>query len=350
MLVARMVGVALLATTAPLLAPRPVEACTCSSGPTGAVRWPRDGAVDVAIDSPIVIERYYLDGDLDEITYELRDADGEEVALEEMRRLDPPWEGCGKGEYLFLRPEEPLVAGATYTLNIGEEADPEGQWGATFTVGEQPFEPQAPIDLDLTYLVGLPERPCEGSGCTLGQMRFEIASAPEAPTWIVMKSSASAHGVNQVELWPGTVFPGSSVQLSVVLPEDDRCIDLEVVGVDGRPLHEERRCEPDRCVVLTSIGVSTCGDPPTPGADASMLPSASCGDAPASGAEPGVADGGAGDAGALPERKTIEAERPMKLEEDGCSVRAPGRTGVSSQTLALAVALWLVGRARRRVR
>ncbi len=342
MLLARVVGVALLACCALLLTARSAAACTCSPGPAGVVRWPQDGAIDVAIDTPIVIWRYYVNGDLDEITYELSDEDGTEVALEEQHRLEPGWEGCGEGQHLFLRPAEPLLAGATYTLTIVEEADPQGQWGATFTVGEQMFGPQAPIDPNLTYLVWRPEAPCEGSICSLGQLRFELGTTPETPLWIVMKSSASEHGVNQAEI-------STRAELSVVLPIDDECIDIEVFGVEGRPLYEERRCEPDRCVVLTSIGVGTCGDPPTPGTDASKLPSVSCNDALASGAEP---DGTvASDAGALPDRKTVGAERPMKREEDGCSVRAPGRAEASSQSpLALALALWLVDRARRRVR
>jgi hypothetical protein len=130
MLATRAIGVALLAGAGVALTARPAAACSCSTGPSGVVRFPRDGATDVATDTPIVIERYFLEGELDDITYALTAEDGTEVALEETRRQDPAWEGCGESQYLFLRPAAALTADATYTLSIAAEANPQGQGGA----------------------------------------------------------------------------------------------------------------------------------------------------------------------------------------------------------------------------
>ena len=85
---------AALAATA-LAVPQPAVACTCASQAAG-VRWPRAGAVDVPVDTPIVVFRYDFSepGMRGRQPYLLVDADGNGAELAEITSLPPAWEGC----------------------------------------------------------------------------------------------------------------------------------------------------------------------------------------------------------------------------------------------------------------
>jgi hypothetical protein len=318
------------------------------------VRWPLNGATEVATDTPIVISRYYIGGDLDEITFELTDEEGDAIALEETHRIEPPWEGCGESQYLFLRPTVPLTAGATYTLTIAAAADPQGAWGSTFTVGEQPFEPEPPIDLQPIYLSVDAVMACEDEGCRHGEILVDLGDVPTRPRWLVVKSGAAENNVNQWEFWPSELFDGmgvpegaSRVQLSVVLPADDPCIDIELFGVEGRSLFHERRCTADRCALSDVLGIDDCGGPTRSTLDVSAVPEGSC-----DGTDAGVTIADAGvavDAGGPEARQPVEAERRMKISDGGCSVNATRGGGRScTWPLMLAVLGYALRGARRR--
>jgi hypothetical protein len=58
----RVAGVVLLAAFASAITPATVGA-SCAMGPLGLVVWPKNDASDVPRDVPIVVARYYVDGD-----------------------------------------------------------------------------------------------------------------------------------------------------------------------------------------------------------------------------------------------------------------------------------------------
>lgn len=335
---------------AALVAPHPSRACTCASGPAAAVRWPQDGATGVATDTPIVIWRYNFAASTDELGVSLTGSDGSQVALTEALRLLPAWVGCGKGEHVFLRPEHDLAAGATFTLEISALADPEGRWGATFTVGDERFGPQAPVDPQIDYL-SVAAEPCAGAQCSdLAEIRVEFGQPPEQPLWLVVESSAPEHGVNDWAFWPAAWFEQSLAdpksrwlaQRSVALPPGNECVDIRIYGVEGRALLDERRCQPDRCAVYESRGYSDCGDPPTSGIDASRIPAESCDDPPVLISRPGVGivypepDAVLPDAGAQSEEEDMRrdaGERAGMAGGGGAGGTAPG---ISSEPIARA--------------
>jgi MYXO-CTERM domain-containing protein len=213
-------------------------------------------------------------------------------------------------------------------------------------LGTQAFAPERPIDLQPTYLAARGQS-CDDTVCGVGEIHVDLGAPPATPLWLVVKSAATEDAFNHWELWPEYVFEGmevpewtSQAHISVVLPADDSCVDVELFGVEGRTLFEVRRCEPDRCAVLNGIGVSTCGGPPIAGIDIATLPADSCG----THADAGVV---IDDAGA-PVRTSVEAQHP-KVERDGCSVSTPRTAGASRWPAAAIVAVGLLGRARRRL-
>jgi hypothetical protein len=261
-------------------------------------------------------------------------SEGSNIALTEVRRLPPAWVGCGKGEHVFLRPEHDLAVGATFTLEVSAVADPEGQWGAKFTVGDERFAPQAPVDPQIDYLA-VAAAPCPGAQCSdVAEIRVDLAQPPERPLWLVVESSAPEHGVNDWAFWPAGWFeqaigdPESRwlAQRSVALPPGDECLDIAIYGIDGRALLEERRCSPDRCAVYDSRTFDDCGSPPFSGLDAARIPAQSCDEPPVLISRSGIgivypeADAEPPDAGAQREQDTAsDAGESAGMAGDGAA-------------------------------
>lgn len=163
---------------------------------------------------------------------------------------------------------------------------------------------------------------------------------------------------------------GHLAQRSVVLGSDE-CIDIQIIGVDGRPLYEDHRCNPDRCVVSGRAGASSCGDPPISGLDAQRIPTDSCDNPPVIAfADHGavypqpedMADGGSpADAGSqrASERDAADAMPPndiaarphagenLRISSGGCSVPHPRSTSGFRLEVVLLAAWWSFMRRRR---
>jgi hypothetical protein len=272
-----------------MLVPASASACTCpSSG--AAVAWPVKDAVDVPLDTPIVVRRYNLSGPTDDLGYALIDAEGKEVPLVEAHRLPPAFEGCGQEEIVFMRPENPLDPHATYRMTIDSDVDSEQQFGSTFKTGEMEFEPEAEIDAELRYLrVTQESKDCPVGQClSLAEAYVDLGDRPKVPRWFRVESGGVDAGRNAFTFWPQDSRTGSSWELSVLLQDDDPCIDVDVYGVEGVPLFHERRCEPDRCARYSRWGQSTCGNPPSSGVDATRIHEGTCSDPPVLGFKVGT--------------------------------------------------------------
>jgi hypothetical protein len=238
------------------------------------VVWPKDGAERVPVDTPLVVSRY---GVPDEELYSLTSEDGAVVPLTRVERLAPPFgEVCGRGTTYFLRPESSLEPNAVYTLRPATSSE----LGATFTTGTGTFTPEPFTAPELTYLhVEQPD--CTRGACrTFAEARIDLGANPETPRWVTVESAAAEGGRNVFMFVPEDVNIGSAWQLSVSLPQDDRCIDVTVYGLEGAPLFEEHRCEPDRCVRYANWGQSSCGGPPSSTVDVERIPDGTCDDPP----------------------------------------------------------------------
>jgi hypothetical protein len=267
-----------------LSAPARSSACSCPSSAAAAV-WPEDGAAGVPLDTPLVVWRYNQEGPTDLLRYSLTREDGDEVPLTITEILPPAFDGCGVGamETLFLRAARSLDPGATYVLHSGGGAGSD----ASFTTGNAAFTAEADVEADLQYLLARPAD-CSGPDCvSLAEARIDLGARPEAPRWLVIESAATRHNRNAFTFWPEETQIGSSWQLSVALPPDDDCIDVRVYGLEGTPLFEQRRCEPDRCMLYEIQRGSDCGGPPFAGVDAAGVPHGSCDDPPDLGSTPG---------------------------------------------------------------
>ena len=331
-----------------LVGPATTLACECSRGPTGAVRWPIDGATDVATDTPIVVWRYYLDGRTEDVGVSLTSADGVAVELNEVLRLPPPWQGCGKGEQLFLRPAWALHSDTTYKLTISTGSTQ--SVAATFTVGERSFEHDVavdPVGPDVQYLIAYKDETCVQAGCAdVGELLIDLGGPPQRPLWLVVKSSADTNGTNDWVFWPDGWFEESIVepesrhktQLSLALPADDACVELQLYGVEGRSLYHERRCSPDLCAIVSSPGASSCGGPPFSGVDASRIAAESCHPrgAPTDDDRDAMAPSAAKHAAAA-------GAITRRSHASGCSAIAGSqrRSGLMLQLLLLVIGLWL---------
>jgi hypothetical protein len=260
-------------------------ACSCPSGPGAGISWPEDAATDVAMDTPIVVGLYDYNGNPGDMSIHLTDAAGSEVALDQTRRVPQSWNGCGAAEMVFLKPTRMLEAGMTYTVSVSFARETELRKLSTFSVGEDVFVPEKPLDAELTYLKAYTKASCVEDGCdAIAEVRVALDKTPENLLWLVIRSAAQRSGQNH---WP--FRPDGSrrdfidgdegvqtVQRSVLLPNDDDCIDVRIYGREGRALFDQRRCKPDRCASTDSFGLSTCGDPPFTSIDASLVPADSC--------------------------------------------------------------------------
>lgn len=269
-----------------LLAASPAHACTCIQ--STEVLWPVAGT-SVSADTAIVINVRPLTVVTRDVT--LRTSDGTEIALKQVQKLQPPF-SC-EGTIVFLRPEPELTPGMEYevTVQYGPSIPPEV---LKFAAREKSARPQAAAKPNVTYLSVAQHPDCEPSECyDLAEVRVELAHALDELTWLQVRSGADRFQINRWEFskrggfrypWTGLEnLPENlerEAQISVPVPADDSCVDIAIYGIDGLPVFEERRCEPDRCAVYQQRLQTTCGEPPSSALDATRLSRTSCDDPP----------------------------------------------------------------------
>ena len=339
---------------------------TCAGGSAGFVIWPRADASDVPIDTPIVVAAYQTDVNTKPIETTLAASDGSPVALVEVKQLPPPWLGCGAAETVFLRPEQPLRSGETYTLSVAVgDKGPVNR--SMFQVGAKTHVAEAELRPDITYLKVFTRPECVREACDdFANLRVDLGQAPPRPLWLRVKGSHAPPNTHGWTFYPmgwsvqGDQFPEllSAIQLSVPLAAADSCVDMQIYGVEGRALLEERLCEPDRCAVYSILaGTNTAGVPGGSPLDVRDVPDGSCADPPVLPSDPAgqVVSVDAGmDSGVLdPDlQKDAAAPRdsskkplanPRRSAANGCSVsQGAASTSASGVLTVLALlALWL---------
>jgi len=343
------------------IVPRVARACSCAAS-FASIEWPRDGASDLPRDTPLVISHYDWSGGASALAYTLAREDGTTVALAEVERLAPPFEGCGANGTIFLRPVGLLDPGASYKLSLSPAAVTGGTGGrftATFTVGDGTFTPEPVPDLQLLYLHVEGTTPCVGARCGIAEIHVDLGAPTPEPRWLVVESAAVENGKNEFLFWPKAWSPQGNAydrasHVSVELPDDDRCVQIRLFGLDGMPLLDELRCEPDRCALSDIRSVSTCGGPAAAALDAARIPDGSCD-------EPPVIAWREGEGPLYPEPRETAApadetdEGPVPASGGqglGCSV-APGGADAGSAAsfwLLLAVGVRRIARSRQRSR
>jgi hypothetical protein len=262
-----------------LLAPRVALACSCVGAPLADVSWPLDGATDVAIDTPIVVWLYGSDTSRGPSLPTLMASDGVVVPLVETMRMTTPSDVCAASEYLFMRPARPLTPGVRYTIDFPAQAGPSlSPTPVTFQAGHEVFEPEPPVSADLQLLAVYRDPACTEPHCPqLNAARVDLGAPPARMLWLQFHSDAPKYGeLNAQFIAQGRPGAQAAIQLPVALSPNDGCIDIRIVGVEGRPLLSERRCQPDRCAVSTRVSVSTCGGLPFSEIDAASVPVDSC--------------------------------------------------------------------------
>jgi MYXO-CTERM domain-containing protein len=262
----------------------PASACSCESV-FGYAVWPRDGATDVPRDTPIVIDRQRFDGAPSDVQIVLENAQGDRIALEETRVLPSIAAECAFQETVFLRPAQPLDAGAQYTLSYeleGNASPALASHSDVFTVGAAMFDASAMPIPEVTYL----HVAAETLLSAIGEVLLALDEPVRTPYWLAIESNAASDARNRVTLLPSAWFStppshDNAVQASVMLPNDDPCVRISVYGLDATVLFEEQRCAPNSCAIFSERGLrvpSSCGDPPSSSLDAARVPYASCDD------------------------------------------------------------------------
>lgn len=314
--------VVIVVTIAGVAQPSMARACSCPER-GGYALWPRNGERRVPIDTPLVFARYNLGGPTEAIEYELLGPDGSRVPLRESSRLPAAYIGCGGRETLFLRPADPLEPNTKYVFRALPDAIADGD-SVSFSTGDgERASPEPELNARLEYLL-VTAPSCNGPLCLgLAEAWVSLEAPPRAPRWLIVESAALENGRSALVFDPADPRYEAGGQLSVTLPAGDRCIEAVLYGVEGTPLWQERRCEPDRCARTESVMFNFCGGPPYSGLKAPEVPAGSCDSPP-----------------------TLDPQADKPPEGDpGC--RALPFTGSGPTGLLLAPALWLAARRRR---
>jgi hypothetical protein len=224
---------------------RPAQACSCPIH-YGAPLWPADRAVDVAVDTPLVVAASVGQ----DAQVRLLDAGGQPVALE-LKRLVDVAHGCGPElrDLLFLRPMAPLAPLQEHTLELtfaplqsGESGEPAR---TRFTTGQQTrVAPPAPVLK--TWLFA---HTFEGSPRALNV--YARADGAE-PTFLVGKGMPATIAI---ALGPLAYRNPSELPLGQI-----DCAALELIDVTGETLASPRLCEPQACQSTWQYVCGTCGN------------------------------------------------------------------------------------------
>lgn len=205
----------------------------------------------------------------------LTDAAGTELKLEEVQKFPPPWNGCGES-LIFYRPAKPLTQGGAFRLTL---TGPQAKLAVGFRTGTQLTQPEASVLAQISYLSIGTTSQCTGPLCTdVAQLSVELAEARAQPLWLVIRSSAHENNSNGWMFRPNAQLD-NAVQLAVDVSQADRCVDIQLVGIAGQPLFEERRCTPDRCAFFDGTAPALrCPGPGYNGVDAARIPANNCDD------------------------------------------------------------------------
>ena len=335
-----------------LMASAPVHACTCIDLP--GILWPLADS-SVSADTAIVAKVPARGG------YEvvLRAHDGTEIALEQVERLPQTFQ-CDE-DIVFLKPNPELRPGMNY--EVGVKLVPSDAQLVKFATREKSPRPKAAATPEVTYLLVGQHPDCGPGQCNeIAEVRVELAHVLHEQTWLQIRSGATRSQVNRWMFSPhwlrapdDIAFPNVEredpervARLSVALPADDPCLDIALYGIDGLPLYEERRCEPDRCAVNKQRWSSTCGEPPSPGLEPLKLSPTSCDDPPVLDDPP--FEYPAFDAG-TPEADDNNDDKEVRLRKKlapDCHAAPPSATAARSPLALLAFASLLLLRRRRR--
>ena len=246
-----------LAAALVLFANASAEACSCIADyATGA--WPRDGAVEVAVDTPLVVGAR----DLEPVTATLVAEDGTVVELQERRRLEPPGAfSCAKHSYAFFAAATELAPDTryTFTAHFDKEGDGESTERVTFdgavsfvtgTGRRDPAVPEVRLSL---FGVPLGAQWGEGAGTLLD---VYVETDAIEPLFVLAQGERDVlvHDLDPTfEEQPYRVGFGSGA-----------CAALTVADVTGKTIADEVLCEPTKCTRVDSIADSTCGDESSP--------------------------------------------------------------------------------------
>lgn len=330
-----------------LMAAGPAAACWCRPAPGASVLWPEDGALDVASDTAIVMWRHHGAGDPSLISLSLTGPDGQELELEETRHSSYVWQ-CS-GETVFFQPKQPLVEGSSYVLTSRAGDTPRT---TKFGVSATPRKPSSDITPEVTYLsvaADASHKHCHDRTCVdLAEIRVDLGQVPETPVWLFVRSQAAPYQYNEWQFSPdfrmdvaeGEPDTRRTAQLSVHAPKDDPCVEIGVYGVDGRPLFEERRCHPDRCVVYGSRAGSPCDAPPQSQVDASRISTSSCDD------PPHLRDSELLELMYPASEADAEPAQQITTQSNSCAVQPPSAASRGPWQLTLALCAWLFVRRR----
>jgi hypothetical protein len=314
-----------------LLGSARAEACECPTHSAAPV-WPSNGAVGVAIDTPLVVGST----DLDLAQLKLFAEDGEVIALEEQHRaLAPGPFACERFSYNFSKPSKELEANTSYTFTAHIETPGDGDSGpqvfertVSFMTGT---ERRAPTPPEVhTSLFGAQ------AGSMLLDLFLETASAE--PIFLL------AHGEKGVlvhDLDP--LFDAQPYRVSF---GNVPCATFTIFDVTGASIADQTSCKPSKCTSVSSLGSDGCGGESFPGlswSDWQALPD---------GCDSETSPHGSLDAGSetLALSPTDQAITPLPASAgSGCNFAAQHNSGSACALSGLLIAALLrTGSARRR--
>jgi hypothetical protein len=313
-----------LALAAVLVLPTDARACQCW-GYFLSLDYPVLDGSPLPVDTTFVVREssQYRPNGLD--TLRLVDAAGTEVPVDRMDLA--PFLDCDYGWSALAVPREPLVPGATYTLELLDAGTPEtGQFVAsptTFQVGSAPAAAPPVPNLTVTYTRwdGYPGVDSCEWGPMPGRVRafvdVHIDGAPSAQ-WL---ATLRVPGEDERAPAPWKLIAGgATATLRRFLPSPDTCVEVAVFDLHANPVSVQTLCEPDICWTQDE--------------------SAPDGRVPC---EPQVEPGPVDAAESLPD--ALESDGSTRVDSSGCGLVNPSPP---TQALPLLVALFLLQRRQRR--
>jgi hypothetical protein len=218
------------------------RACSCNTRLAG-IFWPAEGAVDVALDTPIVVSAFQVD----HVRAALLAEDGTSVPLVSRGRSEPEGTPCSRVELGFLAPASPLRPNASYRLSTkledGTDASSEPGRSVTFRTGSAFRDPTPP---SLTYQLFAQETGKQ----RLLELYVEAQSASEEPLFAIAQGERGAFALNLN--WR------SGAPARIPLGAVD-CAELTILDAAATPVSTQELCQPDKCLRKAVYADDTCG-------------------------------------------------------------------------------------------
>jgi hypothetical protein len=286
------------------------EACSCSAYNGGPV-WPPSGAVDVPIDTSLVVAASVSE----DAVVRLADDANNEKAVQLVRALKAS-PGCGPSlqNKLFYRPLAPLAPNTrhTFTLTFPLRGDVITSVQTAFTTGSKPRQaPRTPV-VNRWLLAD------DVTGA--GRLLTAFLRVDHAEPVFVVAIGNPATLVESV----GALAPTTSVPLPLGKVD---CAVLELVDVTGTTIENLRLCQPEKCSTTNNVACGICGDNcgrSTHFSDWQNAPACANASAPDAGtAEPPVTSAGCSVAGRAPDRLALSWPLALGL---ACVVRRVRRS------------------------